>query len=57
MLHLLVDYSPKTKSRARGLPGQAMTNFKSPNVKLMTNKEMAKKLLGQLDFKHWNFEL
>jgi hypothetical protein len=31
MLHLLVDYSPKTKFRARGLPGEAMTNTKFQN--------------------------
>jgi len=29
MFHLLVDYSPKTRFRARELPGKAITNFKS----------------------------
>jgi hypothetical protein len=46
MIYLLVDYSPKTRFRARGLPGKAITNFKSQ----IPNKLQAPNSNDQNDF-------
>jgi hypothetical protein len=51
MLHLLVDYSPKTKFRARGLPGKAIKNFKSQ----IPNKSQAPNP-NDLNDAVWDFE-